>query len=292
MPVPKHSANLMLIEATGKLLELHKDSKWAKQLLLRCPPVLWFGNATSSKPKILTIGANPSRKEFLKDTPDKAMEKVSQTGDQSRLSYLEPPHNRFRLLSDGETLADILTVEKTQEQIIASYNGYFTHNPYRTWFGHDRDNSYKVEGFLRGFGASYYDEDTLPQQAIHIDLFPFATIANFRSIKEMADAAFFADGWAKCMLCQLVEYLSPAACILFGRTNCEYFGQVDHSVDKDKIAWQKHGKAEYFIGHSENFGVPIVGLSTNLGNPKGFDASGLRQYGEQMAKSVRAPVKT
>jgi len=29
------------------------------------PPILWFGNMESDKPKIVTIGANPSNREFF-----------------------------------------------------------------------------------------------------------------------------------------------------------------------------------------------------------------------------------
>src|SRR6266849_5303409 len=149
------NSHAMLIDATRKLIELHDEPKWSTQLPSRCPPVLWFGNATSSKPKVLTIGANPSRREFLADSSAQAMEKVRQSGNQSLLSYLEPSHHRFRLLSGSERLMDILGSEKLQGQILTAYNGYFTRNPYKTWFGHNRDDSYNVEGFLRGFGASY-----------------------------------------------------------------------------------------------------------------------------------------
>lgn len=279
------SANSMLIDACGKLLELHRDPKWAMELPIRCPPVLWFGNATTSKPRILTIGANPSRQEFLADSSARAMDKVRRSGDQSLLSYLEPPRNRFRVLCGRETLDEILESEKLQEQVITSYNGYFTAKPYTMWFGHDRDDSYKVEGFLRGFGASYYDGNKLPKQAIHIDLFPFATLDDFGRIKTMANAAFFVDGWALRLLSRLVEYTSPVAFVLFGRTNCKYFGSyVDPSVSR--TSWQSFGAGEYFIGRSERFDLPVVGLSTNLGNPRGFDASGLREYGKQLGRMM------
>ena len=275
----------LLLDATCKLVELHDDPKWAAQLPTRCPPVLWFGNATSAKPKVLTLGANPSREEFLSDSSARAIEKVRQSGDQSLLSYLEPPNHRFRVLFRSETLADILNSEKLQGQILTSYNAYFTRNPYKTWFGHNRDNSYKVEGFLRGFGASYYECSAVPQQAIHIDLFPFATLDDFVRIKEMAHAAFFADGWAQRLVGGLVEFLSPTVLILFGRTNCKHFGlYVDRSVSSNP--WHSFSAGKYFVGRSKRFDVPVVGLSTNLGNPRGFDALGLRAYGERLRQVV------
>ena len=283
------TAHAMLIDATRKLIELHDDPKWATQLPSRCPPVLWFGNATSSKPKVLTIGANPSRREFLSDSSAQAMEKVRQSGNQSLLSYLEPPHHRFRLLSGSERLVDILGSEKLQGEILTGYHGYFTRNPYKTWFGHNRDDSYNVEGFLRGFGASYFD--AVPQQAIHIDLFPFATLDDFLAIKEMAKTAFFADGWAQRLVGGLIEFLSPTVLVVFGRTNCKYF---DLYIDRPESSrpWQPFASGQYFVGRSKRFDVPVVGLSTNLGNPIGFTASGLRAYGKHLRQLVDEAIAT
>ncbi len=274
-------ANSLLIDASRKLIELHADPNWATELPIRCPPVLWFGNAASSKPKVLTIGANPSRQEFLSDTSAQAMEKVRRTGNQSLLTYREPPDNRFRVLLDGEHLSDILTSAKLQQQIIASYNSYFGGHPYTVWFGHDRDDSYKVEGFLRGLGASYYEGNEALSQAIHIDLFPFATLDDFGGIKALADMSLFSDGWAQSLLSRLVKFLSPEAVVLFGRTNCKYFqSYIDHSATC--CFEQSYGEGKYFVCRSERFGVPVVGLSTNLGNPKGFNASELREYGKRI----------
>ncbi len=285
--VAMQSAHLILLDATRKLLELHADPKWAMQLPSRCPPVLWFGNASSLKPKVLTLGANPSRQEFLSDSSAQAIEKVRRSSDQSALSYREPPDNRFHVLGGGETLADTLKSKKLQRQIIDSYNSYFSRKPYTTWFGHDRDNSYKVEGFLRGFGASYYDGSAIPQQAIHIDLFPFTTLADFGRIKSMVNVALFENGWAQRLVSRLVEFLSPTILVLFGRTNCEHFGSyIDCSVAR--IRWQSLGTSEYFVGRSERFNLPVVGLSTNLGNPRGYDASQLREYGKRIRRLIKS----
>lgn len=279
----------MLIDATRKLIELRDNPKWATQLPSRCPPVLWFGDATSSKPKILTIGANPSRKEFLSDSSSRAMDKVRRAGDESLLSYLEPPKHRFRILSMSEALADILTSENLQREIIDSYNGYFRRNPYKKWFGHNRDDSYNVEGFLRGFGASYYDWEAVPHQAIHIDLFPFATLDDFARLKEMAQRVFFADGWARSLVGRLIEFLSPTTLIIFGRTNCEYFGQyVDESVSV--APWRPFGSGRFFVARSQRFDVIVVGLSTNLGNPVRFSASDLCAYGSHVWLSVHGKI--
>lgn len=282
--LPMQTANSMLLDASRKLLKLHDDPTWSMELPKRCPPVLWFGNAVSPKPKVLTIGANPSRREFLTDTSTQAREKVQSKCDQSLLSYLEPPNNRFRILSDSESLEDIIESKHVQQQVIASYNEYFARNPFTEWFGHDRDSSYKVEGFLRGFGASYFERNTYPRQAIHIDLFPFTTISDFGYIRAMTEDAIFSGGWAQNLLLRLIEYLAPEVLILFGRTNCRYFGiYIDRSVSLARWQSLQQG-SKYFLCSSESLKVPIVGLSTNLGNPKGFYAPELHEYGNKLSK--------
>lgn len=56
----------LLIEATKKLIQIDGIIDWQNELLSKAPPVLWFGNSKSEKPKILTMGANPSRWELNK----------------------------------------------------------------------------------------------------------------------------------------------------------------------------------------------------------------------------------
>ena len=62
-------------------------------------PVCWFGDLASSLPKVITIGTNPSSKEFYKT-------------------------NRFSPALPSSSTADL----------IYSYNGYFTRSPYKLWF--------------------------------------------------------------------------------------------------------------------------------------------------------------
>ncbi len=182
-------------------------------------------------------------------------------------------------------MADILTSESLQGEIIASYNAYFKNKPY-DWFGRNCDNAYKVEGFLRGFGASYYDGNAFQLRAIHIDLFPFATCDDFGQIKRIADAALFADQSAQQLVGRLIEALSPVMLILFGRTNCGYFAKyIDPSLSK--MDWKSFSPGQYFMDHSKRFDLPVVGLSTNLGNPKGFNATTLKKFGEHVQNAVQ-----
>jgi hypothetical protein len=69
----------LLAEAIRKQFELCKDPFWAAEIPVLCPPVLWFGNHRKEE-IIVTVGANPSRWEFLD----------RKTGD-----YLAPVKRRF-----------------------------------------------------------------------------------------------------------------------------------------------------------------------------------------------------
>jgi hypothetical protein len=279
-----NDADSLLIEATQKLIELSANPEWAIQLPLRSPPVLWFGNSISKKGKMLTFGANPSRSEYLLDNADQAMEKSRTSGNQSLLRYLEPPRNRFHLLSDGERMETIFSSPALREQIVAAYNTYFARNPYKIWFGDDKSSSYKVEGFLRGFGGSYYEGDA-PLQAIHIDLFPFATLADFGKVKQLVGSGIFENGWAQGFVRRLVEFLSPTVVVVFGRTNCNYFAEyIDPSLGN--MCWIKCLAGKYFVGRSERLGLPVVGLSTNLGNPRGFTSETLGEFGKCVRQAV------
>jgi hypothetical protein len=271
----------LLIDATDKMIELRNNHIWAAQLPVRCPPVLWFGNADSSKPRVLTFAANPSAKEFLTT--------------RNPLTYLKKP--RLHVLAEKEHLADIRKSKVAREKIITGYNDYFTkgHNPFNQWFGHDRDDSFKIEGFLRGYGASYFGGDEY-HSAIHIDLFPFATLENFGKIKELPTVDLFRNRWTQDIIERLVKALSPSVLIVFGVTNCHYFGEhVDQELEQD---WQLYDgidakikpNTRYFISRSSKLsGLQVIGLNTYLGNPRGFGARSLREYGKFIRERSQQP---
>ncbi len=133
------------------------------------PPILWFGNALVAKPVVLTVGANPSRQEYLSDTSAVALAKFDRSNGHGTLSHLERSASRFRVLAPAESLADVLSSPHMRSEILTGYNKYFVRNPY-IWFGRQQE-PYNVEAFLRGMGASYYDRQPQPLQALHIDLF-------------------------------------------------------------------------------------------------------------------------
>lgn len=279
------TADTLLIEATKKLVWLRQQDRWVKELPKRCPPILWFGNALSSKPVILTLGADPSRQEYLRDSSQQAIDKIRKTNDESVLSYLEPPKNRFRLLNADESLQKVLTDRKLRDELIQGYNSYFCGNPYRRWFGCDKEDSYNAEGFLRGLGASYYDVEMLLFQAIHIDLLPFATLSDFNRLKPQAETDLFKTGWASHFVISLMRLFRPMVVVVFGKSNVKHFAEyIDASMSS--LPWVSYPGTRYQLGEAEELGIRVVGLSVNLGNPKGFDSTGLQQFGRHVGKQL------
>ena len=267
--------NILLIEATNKLISLSRIYEWNKELLEKAPPVLWFGNSNSGKDKILTFGANPSRWEFLKQ---------KQSTLPAKKVYLTGINKRFRHLDNNQSYSDIISNAHLQEDIINSFNDYFIKNPYK-WFGKNKNEPYNVEGFLKGMDASYYDKET-KYQALHIDLFPFVTISDFNKIKTIAERDVFSNNWAKNFIDELLFKLNPKAILIFGRANFNYFCKFD-GIEKgysNKLTFKKTNKTEcscdYWICNYNNY--QTFGLSTNLGNPKGFDAVALEDLGKEM----------
>jgi hypothetical protein len=287
------AADALLIDATAKLIELRRHGTWMKELPSRCPPILWFGNALSPKRKVLTIAANPSRWEYLDVSCKPVLDKVKENGDESLLTYLEPPKNRFRVLDTAtESLNGILTAPKLRAEIIQGYNNYFLEckNPFCQFFG--KENGGKVEGFLRGLGASFYpavNESQVKYQAIHIDLFPFATLSNFKELKLLAVADLFSSGWARQTVAALIHLFNsaPAAVIAFGRANVDCFAKhIDMSVDC--LLWTPYPptKYQYKFGKAQQFDVKWSGLSVNLGDPKGLDKDGLHAFGRHVGTQL------
>jgi len=274
----------LLRESIEKQVDLRQKTGWNQEIPKRCPPVLWFGDSTAESPFVLTVGANPSREEYLEDTSDEALAKVKRSGDQSDLSYLSTP--RFYLPPSNTSLAGVAEDDNELEKILEGYDNYFEQNPYQTWFGHPKEDSYKVEGFLRGFGASYYD-DSLEYQALHVDLFPFVTLSDFGDLEDAANQDLFQNGWASSFLERLVDLLDPRIVVVFGRTNVgHYESYLDETVGY--IPWMSypHEAASHKVGRTDALDRWFVGLSTNLGNPVGFDSDNLRGFGEYVRSQL------
>ena len=271
--------NDLLITATQKLIDLRNNSEWRNELPQRCPPILWFGDAISQKPRVVTVGANPSRQEYLAESSKKAL---ARQDEKHQSLYLEVPNNRFYILPPTAELADILSNTQIQEDILLGYNRYFYHNPYR-WFGKNKPMSYNVEGFLHGIDATYFSGYTY--QAVHVDLFPFATIQDFNRIYTLANRDLFYTGWAKKFLNELLDILHPEIILVFGRANVDHYTNYISSA-LEKASWKPHHRASYRIGQDRVRGVRVIGLSTNLGNPKGFTAQELYEFGKAIKSEI------
>ena len=290
------TARMLLIQAVEKQLALREQNDWNIELPDRCPPILWFGDAASNKPIVLTVGANPSRREYLSYFKEEVLKKVKQTNNHKSLSYLEPPNNRCRLLKETENLAEILENRQLQDEIITGYNSYFyprqnnQYTAYKKWFGMNKFDSHNVEGFLRGFGASYYPNNDLPFQAIHIDLFPFATLSDFKELPDdITDRDLFGNQWAANFIQSLIELLQPSLLIIFGIGNVDCFSKyIDNSisqVSRQTYKMTNYCKNTYYrIGCAEKIGLPFIGLNTNLGDPIGFNPKSLNQYGQDIQR--------
>lgn len=109
-------------------------------------PILWFGDMNayfSSGRKVVTVGLNPSLKEFPED--------------KDRFPKAAGLHGK-------KTLGP-----RDIEDYTAAMNAYFETEPYSKWFNH-------FETALNPLEASYYANKRMPNRAIHIDIYaPFAT---------------------------------------------------------------------------------------------------------------------
>lgn len=259
----------LLYQAILKQQELHHEQAWADELLPYAPPVLWFGDVESPLPKIVTIGANPSRREFLPNTD---------ANPQNRNNYLVNHAQRFYVL-DLPLLALNNIPENLLDEIINSYNNYFASNPYATWFG--AQGGGKVEAFINGLEASLYNNDK-NYRGIHIDLFPFATVSDFGSIHDLCNQDLFQTGWARQFLEHLVLNINPQKLIVFGISNYKWLLNLLDVEDVEPEVFEVSGKScNIFFNYLNNpFNYQLIGLSVNLGNPHGWSRNDLIQLGE------------
>jgi hypothetical protein len=178
--------------------------------------------------------------------------------------------------------------ESVLEKIIMSYDRYFSANPYTRWFGKPSPTgAYNLEGFLNGFGASFYTEDKVG--CVHLDLIPFATLDDFSGLdQERLRLAMYEDRWAPQNLNRLLELLKPERIFILGRTNVEWFNRFYSKLSL--TCKYSSGQANASYGHStvqiNHKQIAITGISCNLGNPIGFDKKSLTEFGSFFKKSA------
>jgi len=256
----------ILNKAILKQLELLSLDTWKEELIHHAQPILWFGNILSKKNRVLTIAANPSRWEVL---------------HKGGL-----PRARVRVLKSDEFPNDILRNEVLAEEILQSYNDYFTYDPY-SWFG-KQNEPHKVEGFLRGMHASYYELQDYEQVALHADLFPFPTMQDYSKIATFAVRDLFKSSWARDVLFEIIDEVNPARIVVFGRRNVEALYQYilesrkNYLKERFRSSLGNLGYYSYDTITTNERSYQCCYISTNLGNPRPFTKEELREYGHHV----------
>ncbi len=122
-------------------------------------PILFFGDLdsyTSSMLRVLTVGLNPSRREFPADKPFLRFPSSEEPAGRDPCRYLE------------------------------SLSSYYRTRPYRTWFR-------SFEHILNGAGTSYYPGET--STALHTDICsPIATDPTWSHLCQADRSTLEADG--------------------------------------------------------------------------------------------------
>lgn len=204
-------------------------------------PIYWFGDRKAyekSKVKVITVGLNPSDKEFR----EKADDSFS-------------THLRFPLYEKAKP-----------NSLTLALNAYFKTNPYH-WFD-------AFENVLNGMGVSYHDKREFPCRALHTDICsPWATDPTWSKLSKNDKETLYADGHHQWI--QLVAELKPD--IIVSSVSREYlvnlgientkteFCRFEDRKDGTRrqtpeIVWMYTYRGIPFInGHAWN--IPFGGLS-------------------------------
>lgn len=140
-------------------------------------PIKWFGDRKAyqeSEIKIITVGLNPSDKEFREKKGDPFISQL-----------------RFPDYINGNDAS----IEK-------ALNSYFEKNPYRQWFNAG------FEPILNGMGASYYSNTGYSCRALHTDICsPWATDPTWSNLPSLDKKILIKVGFLEWQ--QLVKDLAP-----------------------------------------------------------------------------------
>lgn len=267
------TSTTLLRETLKKRDELYRIPYWRNQIPVCCPPVLWFGDQKRDS-RIVTVGLNPSYGEFFRNQDDA-----------KRLIFPPSSESRFYVYSPNEIAK--LGDSTLTNRVIQSYNEYFRKNPYTRWFG--KLGGYNIECFINQLDASFYDIGSLG--CVHIDLFPFVTVDKFSDLdKQRLVTNVFNDPWFSKNFKDLVDFLDPRYLIVFGRSTTEYFntyfgGSIRLNVDyrDSERKYASYGMTTYAIYGKQ---IPVLGLSVNLGNPRGFTKTQLSKMGRTVSQRL------
>lgn len=238
----QHTIIIESIEKIDSLLEQHEA------LFPNVPPVSWFGDMSSEKPKVVVISANPNK-------PDK-------------------PDNNPRIPYSTEWKKG----GRDSTQLEHDYNNYFFHNPFTNWFGLNPSNESlyshsqgRIEDFLNGLDASFYGCKTY--QAIHIDLLPFSTKQSFVNVDSQLMAIEGLPKWIDDHIKEMIELIQPELIIINGISNFNFFNQCVNLYAQPYTAHlcnisegNKHLEVTIWEAHKSDHFPPIIATSTNMGS--------------------------
>ena len=225
------------------------------------PPVLWFGDIESSKPKVLVISANPNRPDQPENNP--------------RIPY----SNEWK--KGGRELA------KLEED----YNEYFFNNPSTKWFGKNnvQEGQGRIEDFLNGMDASFYG--TKKYQAIHIDLIPFSTTTTFTQIDNQIMAIYGLPEWVDKHVKELIALIDPKVIIINGNSNFDFFNlcvNLGAQPYKAIVLPLNKGKEDATVTIWESSSTPkIIATSLNMGSYCMHSWQTIMHLGEQVYKHLK-----
>lgn len=188
-----------VIQAMNQLAEIKSvDSRFD----FPCP-VCWFGNLDTKKPLILTMGINPSDKDFLhQDTGFKC----------------------FRGLRNNSI---------TPQSIIDAFNNYFHREPYTHWFN-------AQQKLLCPLNASYYNDVDTDYQLVHIDLFPFATSPKWAKLSLTPQFKSLLFDYGLQLIADIIAKYEPKLILSFGGFNDKV--SAFRNYWRESFSLEDHGK--------------------------------------------------
>lgn len=213
-------------------------------------PIKWFGDRKAyqeSEVKIITVGLNPSDKEFREKKGDPFTSLL-----------------RFPDYLNGNNCS----LEK-------ALNSYFEKNPYRQWFNAG------FEPILNGMGASYYSKAGYTCRALHTDICsPWATDPTWSKLPSAEQKSLINTGFPEWQM--LVNELKPHI-ILFsipqkyvkmlnmGHLNdlCVFPTTKDGQMRKKPVIIQKGMLGKSLAVFGRTWGVPFGSLGKGQKNELG-----------------------
>ena len=246
------------IEESEQLISLYSTHE-TQYIFKEIPPVLWFGDLKSAKEKILVISANPNKPDMPEDNP--------------RIPYSTEWKKGGR---------DVTKLEK-------EYNEYFRtdlwRNPATNWFGQkDKDTGQgRIEQFLNGLDASFYENEKYKYQAIHIDLLPFATTKHFTKIADqLLEKNDWLSSWINKHIHDMIELIHPKLIIVNGKTNFYYFN-LCVNIGAQPYTLHHYGKNMIWISNSS---PKIIATSFNMGSSCRLQSSDLVNIGKNINSKI------